>query len=112
MAAPQAFPVAAPERLRLVPLRPPHLPKNASMSKIDIRHISKAFTTGAKQVLALADINLEVQANEFVALVGASGCGKSTLLRIVGGLELQTAGEVLIDGRLVYGPGTDRAMIF
>jgi NitT/TauT family transport system ATP-binding protein len=44
--------------------------------------------------------------------VGASGCGKSTLLRTIGGLEVQTSGDLLVDGQPVDGPGIDRAMVF
>jgi NitT/TauT family transport system ATP-binding protein len=80
--------------------------------KIRLQAIGKVFTTGGKRLVALEAIDLKVQGNEFVALVGASGCGKSTLLRIVGGLERQTFGQVLIDGKLVHGPGIERAMVF
>lgn len=82
------------------------------MSKITISRVNKVFQTRNHQIHALKDIDLQVGDNEFVALVGASGCGKSTLLRIVGGLETMTRGEVEIDGRLVSGPGKDRAMVF
>jgi NitT/TauT family transport system ATP-binding protein len=57
-------------------------------------------------------VDLDIGANEFVTFVGASGCGKSTLLRTIGGLEVQTAGELLVDNRPVSGPGIDRAMVF
>jgi NitT/TauT family transport system ATP-binding protein len=80
--------------------------------KIRIQGVGKVFTTGGRPVAALQDVHLDVAQNELVALVGASGCGKSTLLRIVGGLEQHSSGSVLIDGRQVRGPGTDRAMVF
>ena len=50
--------------------------------------------------------------NDFITILGPSGCGKSTLLRIVAGLDHQTAGEVLLDGRRIEGPGADRGMVF
>ena len=83
-----------------------------STPKIQLRKVRKVFGEGGQAVVALQDIDLDVRANEFVTLVGASGCGKSTLLRVVGGLEYHSAGEVLVDGRSVIGPGSDRAMVF
>jgi len=83
-----------------------------STPKIQLRKVRKVFGEGGQAVVALQDIDLDVRANEFVTLVGASGCGKSTLLRVVGGLEYHSAGEVLVDGRSVAGPGSDRAMVF
>jgi NitT/TauT family transport system ATP-binding protein len=83
-----------------------------SLHKIQVAGLCKYFGEGAREVQALADINLEVQANEFVTLVGASGCGKSTLLRILGGLETSDGGSVCVDGREVSAPGVDRAMVF
>ena len=61
---------------------------------------------------ALRNVNLRVEANEFVSLVGTSGCGKSTLLRIVSGLERPSGGSVRLDGRAVDGPTSDVAMVF
>ena len=82
----------------------------AQQPKVAVRGLYKRFE-GAT-VNALEHIDLDIGANEFVTFVGASGCGKSTLLRTIGGLEVQTAGELLVDGRAVSGPGIDRAMVF
>ncbi len=80
----------------------------------DQRHASlgKVFGEPPAEVVALQDIDLDMDDNEFVTLVGASGCGKSTLLRIIGGLEYHTSGEVIANGKPVRGPGADRAMVF
>ncbi len=78
--------------------------------KISIQGLYKRFD-GAP-INALENIDLDIRENEFVTFVGASGCGKSTLLRTIGGLEVQTGGELNIDGRAVDGPGIDRAMVF
>jgi NitT/TauT family transport system ATP-binding protein len=83
-----------------------------STPKISIQNVGKIFGEGSHQVEALKDVSLDIADNEFVTFVGASGCGKSTLLRIIGGLEYHTAGEVLVDGRPILGPGADRAMVF
>jgi len=78
--------------------------------KISIRGLFKRFD-GAP-INALENIDLDIRKNEFVTFVGASGCGKSTLLRTIGGLEVQTEGELSIDDCAVNGPGIDRAMVF
>lgn len=70
--------------------------------------LSKKFA----QLSVLENINFQVDANEFVCIVGASGCGKSTLLNIIAGLMSPTSGQVLLDGEIVFGPGSDRGMIF
>jgi NitT/TauT family transport system ATP-binding protein len=61
---------------------------------------------------ALRGIALSVARGEFIAVVGPSGCGKTTFLRIVAGLEPATAGEVVLDGRVVRAPGGDRGFVF
>ncbi|MDA7424306.1 ABC transporter ATP-binding protein [Thalassococcus lentus] len=81
------------------------------MAEIQIKNVAKTF--GAYQ--ALHDINLTIQDQEFMVLLGASGCGKTTLLRIVAGLETATTGEVWIGGRRIdHLPPKDRgiAMVF
>jgi ABC-type nitrate/sulfonate/bicarbonate transport system ATPase subunit len=67
---------------------------------------------GRPPVAALASIDLVIHDGEIVCVLGPSGCGKTTLLRIVAGLLPCSAGEVLIDGHRVTGPGEDRAMVF
>ncbi len=62
---------------------------------LDLRHIRKDFGN----FTALQDINLEIGRGEFVCFLGPSGCGKTTLLRIIAGLEVQSAGEILQAGR-------------
>jgi NitT/TauT family transport system ATP-binding protein len=57
-------------------------------------------------------VSLDIHRREFVCVIGRSGCGKSTFLRIVAGLDRATAGEVLLDGKPVSGPGPDRGMVF
>jgi ABC-type nitrate/sulfonate/bicarbonate transport system ATPase subunit len=62
--------------------------------------------------LALQATDLEVSENDFITILGPSGCGKSTLLRIVAGLDVQTSGDVFLDGKVIKGPGADRGMVF
>lgn len=79
---------------------------------IGIHGVSKTFASRGRTVEALLPVNLEVAAGEFVCLLGPSGCGKSTLLNIVAGLDAPSSGEVVADGRVVRGPGTDRVLLF
>jgi nitrate/nitrite transport system ATP-binding protein len=62
--------------------------------------------------IALADINLEIAANQFVSIIGPSGCGKSTLLNIVAGLAQPTQGAVFLNGQPITAPGPDRGVVF
>jgi lipoprotein-releasing system ATP-binding protein len=66
---------------------------------VEARGLAKTFRDGRLRVEVLKAVDLRVAQGERVAIVGASGTGKSTLLHLLGGLDLPTAGEVLIDGR-------------
>jgi sulfonate transport system ATP-binding protein len=68
--------------------------------------------SGGSYTPALQNIDLEIEQGEFVCIVGPSGCGKSTLLHLLAGLDRPTTGEILVDGKPVQGPGTDRILIF
>jgi putative ABC transport system ATP-binding protein len=73
------------------------------MKGLDIRvkDLIKAYRTGKIEVQALRGLNMDVKAGEFVAIIGPSGSGKTTLLNIIGGLDLATAGSVLVGDSLV-----------
>ncbi|MGB8698445.1 MAG: ABC transporter ATP-binding protein [Thermosynechococcaceae cyanobacterium] len=77
-----------------------------------IKGLHKCFPEKQSTLLVLKDINMQVNRNEFVCVVGASGCGKSTLLNIIAGLDEPTSGELLLDGLPIDGPGADRGMVF
>jgi NitT/TauT family transport system ATP-binding protein len=80
---------------------------------IELRGVTKVYRTRrGETVEALADVTLEVRAQEFVSLVGPSGCGKSTLLKLVSGLTPATRGAVVIDGRPVREPFPDVGFVF
>ena len=91
----------------------PDVPLATPVSKVGLREICLSYRTqSGERLLALDRINLQVRAGEFLCVVGPSGCGKSTLLHLIAGLHWQTSGQVLVDGRPVQGPGTDRILIF
>jgi NitT/TauT family transport system ATP-binding protein len=79
---------------------------------LQIDRLSKHFSTSTGKLVVLDDINLSIEAGEFVCAVGASGSGKSTLLRQIAGLDRPTSGEVRIAGNRVTSPGPDRGMVF
>lgn len=62
---------------------------------IEIKNLSKNYIMGELEVPALIDINLQIQQNEYVAIMGPSGSGKSTLMNILGCLDTPTSGEYL-----------------
>ena len=65
-----------------------------------------------KRLVALKDVNLQISHGEFVSIVGPSGCGKTTFLNAVDGLLKISCGRLMLDGKLITGPGKDRAMVF
>jgi NitT/TauT family transport system ATP-binding protein len=90
---------------------------DVSQALLELRGVGKDFEArgrgrGQPAVRALADIDLRVRRGEFVCVVGASGSGKSTLLSLIAGLSRPSAGEVLLDGSPVTGPGPERGLVF
>jgi len=79
---------------------------------LEVKDLNKEFDTPQGRVTALKNINFKTHKREFVCVIGPSGCGKSTLIRTLAGLEEQTSGDVLLDGKPVRGPGPDRGMVF
>jgi NitT/TauT family transport system ATP-binding protein len=90
--------------------------------KISLHKVGRTFTgAGGERVEALRDVNLEIadefstegrDLGEFRVLLGPSGCGKSTILRLIAGLDHPTTGDVLVNGKRIDGPGSDRGMVF
>jgi putative ABC transport system ATP-binding protein len=65
---------------------------------IEFRKITKLYHKGESQVEALNNVTFTINNGEFLALTGVSGSGKSTLLSLIGGLDLPTTGEIIVDG--------------
>lgn len=79
---------------------------------LDVRNLTKTFWSHGLEHTTLDRISFQVHRREFLCVLGPSGCGKSTLIRIIAGLDTPTAGDVLLDGKKVDGPGPDRGMVF
>ena len=86
---------------------------SSDVPKVGLSEICLSYRTqSGERLLALDHINLQVRAGEFLCIVGPSGCGKSTLLHLIAGLHQPTSGQILVDGKPIQGPGTDRILIF
>jgi NitT/TauT family transport system ATP-binding protein len=82
-------------------------------ASISVRNVGKGFDLKRRgHFSVLDDVSFHVGAGEFVALVGPSGCGKTTLLDLIAGLAKPDRGQILIDNRLIEGPGLDRGVVF
>jgi nitrate/nitrite transport system ATP-binding protein len=79
---------------------------------VELAQLGKTYPTPSGPAEIVRDFTLNVAEGEFVCIVGHSGCGKSTVLSIVMGLIPATTGGVVIGGREVDGPGTDRGVVF
>ncbi|GGD42761.1 ABC transporter ATP-binding protein [Aureimonas glaciei] len=86
----------------------PHPTLAAEDAVVRVRGISKTYG----DVEALRNVDLDVARGKLTTLLGPSGCGKTTLLKIIAGLIPATAGEIVVNGRVVSGPGPERAFVF
>lgn len=68
------------------------------MAYIEMKHSYKRYQTGDTEIIANNDINFAIEKGELVIILGASGAGKSTVLNILGGMDTNDEGQVLIDG--------------
>jgi nitrate/nitrite transport system ATP-binding protein len=79
---------------------------------LSLNHVSKSFGPQWRRNEVLANVNLEVQRGEFVAILGYSGSGKTTLISLIAGLQQPDRGEIQVAGERVKGPGHDRGVVF
>ena len=68
---------------------------------LEVKNVSKVYGEGDTKVIALKDVSLQVNKGDFIAIMGPSGSGKSTLLNVIGGLDLISSGEVILDGQRI-----------
>lgn len=83
------------------------------MPQVSVERVSKLhFSIKGEALLALLDVNFQVEKNEFFSIVGPSGCGKTTLLNLLAGFEQPTQGQLRVGGDLITAPGWERAVVF
>jgi NitT/TauT family transport system ATP-binding protein len=85
---------------------------NADRAALVIDGVTKRFATPDGIFTAIEDVSFAVKPGEFLALIGPSGCGKSTLFNIVGGLQSEYEGRVLVDGEAIVGSHRAIGMVF
>ncbi len=66
---------------------------------IQFKNVTKEYTVGEKKFLAADNATFNIEAGEFAVLLGPSGAGKSTVLNLLGGMDLATSGDIIVDGR-------------
>ena len=76
---------------------------------IAVRNIGMTYPGGVE---ALKGVDLDVPPGELTTLLGPSGCGKTTLLKIIAGLLTPAAGDIIVHGKTIDGPGPERALVF
>jgi NitT/TauT family transport system ATP-binding protein len=84
---------------------------------VEVRNAGRKFSKKAgldrdHEYIALQNVSFSISPGEFLCLLGPSGCGKSTVLRMIAGFLSPSAGEILVRGGTVKGPGMDRAVVF
>jgi len=85
------------------------------MASLELDNVTKVYESKSEMIVAVEELNLDIQDGEFIVVVGPSGCGKSTTLRMIAGLETVTDGEIRIGGeRINEAAPKDRdiAMVF
>lgn len=82
------------------------------MPFLEIKNVTKSFGSGAALTEVLGGIDLSIEEGEFIAIVGFSGSGKSTLISAIAGLTTPDAGEIILKGAPITGPGSNRGVVF
>ncbi len=80
---------------------------------LEVENLVKSYPTpDGSELVVLDEIDLTINENEYISVIGHSGCGKSTLLKMVAGLEKPTSGSIRLDGKEIRKPGAERMMVF
>jgi len=73
------------------------------MALVELRNVSKIYQLGGEEIRALDDVSLDIEAGEFISIIGPSGSGKSTLMHILGCLDTPTRGTFRLDEVMIHG---------
>jgi NitT/TauT family transport system ATP-binding protein/sulfonate transport system ATP-binding protein len=79
---------------------------------VQCKNVSKIFNMKGSKIEVIKNINLRVNENEFVVILGPGQCGKTTLLNLMSGLEKVTSGEIIVNGQRVEGPNPELGMVY
>ncbi len=69
------------------------------MSYLTLKNVGKRYSAGSVSVDALKDVSFDLEDGEFVVVLGSSGAGKTTLLNLLGGMDVATEGQIMVDGK-------------
>lgn len=83
-----------------------------AMAVLEVKELTKKYSEGESEVIALDHVSFSVERGEFVAIIGASGSGKSTLMNMIGGIDYPTSGSIIIDGNEIQAMSEDELAIF
>ena len=86
----------------------------SGISSLQVEGVSVTYpgSRGSTPVVALEDVNLEINPGDFVVALGASGCGKTTLLNLLAGFLSPSRGKLMLGEKPITGPGSDRGVVF
>ena len=82
------------------------------MNILSVEHLARIYGTGETAVRALDDVSFEVEAGEFIAIIGSSGSGKSTLMHLMGGVDRPTSGTVRLQGQDIFDRSDEELAVF
>ena len=82
------------------------------MNILSVEHLTRIYGTGETAVRALDDVSFEVEAGEFIAIIGSSGSGKSTLMHLMGGVDRPTSGTVRLQSQDIFDRSDEELAVF
>ncbi|UOB18076.1 ABC transporter ATP-binding protein [Abyssalbus ytuae] len=108
------FEILSPSRIKKQAVKNKRLENGIDFnnSMLEINNLSKVYPTPKGDYVVLENLNLKIESEEFISIIGHSGCGKTTLLSMIAGLNPISGGQIVLNGSPITGPGPDRGVIF